>query len=144
MELVMKKMIMVQFVLALLLFSSFYAQNQLKENEVKAQLTKIFDLSKDKNYSGITSLFLYNKKDEVRTFNFTDRSDAKAVKRMAKKINAYLDLSDSYEYESIAYGKMNNLSSAELKVNFKSGDQKLSISFVFVEYSGNILLANFR
>ncbi len=140
----MKKMIMVQFVLALLLFSSFNAQNQLTENKVKTQLTKIFDLSKDQNYSGITSLFLYIKGNKVRTFNFTDRSDAKAVKRMAKKIKAYLDLSDSYEYERITYGKVNNLQSADLKVDFKSGDQKLSISFEFVEYSGNILLANFK
>lgn len=141
---VVKKIVMIQIVLALLLINSVIAQNQLKENEVKSQLTKIFDLSKDQNYSGVAALFLYNKDNVIRAFNYANKSDAKVVKRMAKKIKAYIDLSDSYEYESITYGKIKNLPSADLKVSYRSGDQKLSISFLFVEHSGNVLLTNFK
>jgi len=144
MEMIMKKMITIQMVFIFLFVCNIGAQNKLNEQNVKSQLAKIFDLSKDQNYAGSAALFLYNKGNDLRTYNFKSKSEARAVKRMAKKIKAYLDLSDSYEYESITFGNYKKLPSAELKVYFKSGDQKLSISFLFVEHLGNILLANFK
>jgi len=131
-------------VLTLLLISSLTAQNQLKEDDVKAALANIFDLSKDQNYSSIAAFFLNGEDNGLRNYNYNDKSEAKSVKRMAKKIKAYLDLSDSYEHKSITYGTVSNLPSADLKVNFKSGDQELTISFVFVELSGKILLSSFK
>lgn len=141
MELVMKKMILIQ-IFVLTISSLLIAQNQLKENDIKSTLTQIFDLSKNQDFNSLTSL-LFNDK-ELRPFNNKSKSEVKAVKRIAKKIKAYLDLSDSYEYESLTFGKFKNLSSADLKVNFKSGDQDLTISFIFVDNSNRILLAEFK
>jgi len=140
----MKKVIAIQLILVLFLVSSINAQNNLSEANVKSALTKIFDLSKNQNYESLASLMLYSKKDELRKFNYKSKSEAKIVKRMSKKIKAYLDLSDSYEYESLTTGKEFNLPSTNLKVNFKSGDQELTISFLFVDHSGNILLSKFK
>lgn len=139
----MKKMILMQIFLAFLLFSGLSAQDKINEEDVKSALTKIFDLSEEQNYAEAAKLLLYNK-NEVRNFNFSDNSEAKSVKRLVKKIKAYLDLSDSYEYESLTFGTMQKLESADLKVNFKSGDQELTISFLFVKHANKLLLAQFK
>ena len=140
----MKKVIIIQLVFVLLLVNGLVAQNNLSETNVKNALTKIFDLSKNQDYESLASLILYNKRNELRSYNNSNKSEAKSVKRMSKKIKAYLDLSDSYEYESLTNGKENNLPSVTLKVNFKSGDQELTISFFFVDLNGNLLLSKFK
>ena len=118
-------------------------QDKLKETEVKSALTEIFDISNNQNYKLAARKFLFDE-NEIRPYNFENRAEAKTVKRMAKKIKAYLDLSDSYEYESIVFTEYKNMPSAELKVNFKSGDQDLTISFYFVDKNGAILLYRFK
>lgn len=139
----MKKMILIQIFLAFILFSGVSAQDQINEEDVKTALTKIFDLSEEQNFAEAAKLLLYNKKD-IRNFNYSDAAEAKSVKRLVKKIKAYLDLSDSYEYESLTFGTMQKLESADLKVNFKSGDQELTISFLFVKHANKLLLAQFK
>lgn len=140
----MKKEIAIQLFLVLFLVSSINAQNNLSEANVKSALTKIFDLSKNQDYESLALLMLYSKKNELRPHNYKSKSEARTVKRMSKKIKAYLDLSDSYEYESLTPGKEFNLPSTNLKVNFKSGDQDLNISFLFVDQAGKILLYKFK
>jgi hypothetical protein len=128
----------------IVLASSFYAQNQISEADVKSQLTTIFDLSKQQNFGAASKLLLYNENNELRNYNFENSNEAKNVKRMVKKIKAYLDLSDSYEYETLTYLNDKSLPTAEIKINFKSGDQKLTISFSFVKFKGNLLLESFK
>lgn len=140
----MKKKLLLFIIFSACLSFSLNAQNKLSEDTAKSALTKIFDLSKNQNYSALASLFLYEEGKELRSYNNSVRAEAKSVKRNAKKIKAYLDLSDSYEYNSITFGKLLNNPSADLEVNFKSGDQELTISFIFVEIAGNILLADFK
>lgn len=140
----MKKIIFLQLFLAFLLFNSFVAQKQLNEIEVKSALTEIFNFSKDQKFAESAKLLLFNEKDQLRSYNFKNPSEAKSVKRIVKKIKAYLDLSDSYEYESLTNGKMDKFQSSDLKVKFKSGDQQLSISFTFVKIGENILLVDFK
>ena len=140
----MKKKLLLFIIFSACLSFSLNAQNKLSEDTAKSALTKIFDLSKNQNYSALASLFLYEEGKELRSYNNSVRGEAKSVKRNAKKIKAYLDLSDSYEYNSITFGKLLNNPSADLEVNFKSGDQELTISFIFVEIAGNILLADFK
>lgn len=137
----MKKMIFMNiFMFALIL--PIFSQSQLNENKIKSALTQIFDQSKMQDYKKLAPL-LFNE-DELKPFNIQNSSDERAVKRIAKKIKAYLDLSDSYSYESLSFDKFANLPSAELEVSFKSGDQDLNISFIFVESSNKILLAEFK
>ena len=140
----MKKIIYIQIFLAVILFSGLTAQDKINENDVKSALTKIFDLSKDQNYSEAAKLLLFEKNGEIRSYNFSDPVEAKSVKRLVKKIKAYLDLSDSYEYESLTLGTAMKLQSADLKVNFKSGDQELTISYLFVKNANSLLLAQFK
>lgn len=128
----------------ILIGSNNFAQDKLNENQLKETLTDIFSLSKANNYAQMSKRLLYDEGKELRTYNPKNKIELKAVKRTAKKIKAYLNLSDSYAYESISYDKYKELPSAEIKVNFKSGDQELTISFIFIEISGSVLLADFK
>jgi len=140
----MKKIFLLLIIFAIGFTWNLNAQTKLDEGTVKAALSKIFDLSKDQNYSALASLLLYEEGKELRSYNNSVKEEKKSVKRNAKKIKAYLDLSDSYEYNSITFSKLLNNPSAELEVNFKSGDQELTISFIFIELTGKILLADFK
>jgi len=140
----MKNLKLITFFIFLLLIGSLSAQTKLNEENLKSSLSKIFDLSKDQNFKDVAPMLINIKGKTIQTFDFNKKSDAKAVKRLAKKIKAYLNLSDSYEYESITYGTTYKLPSAELKINFRSGDQNLTISFIFVEQANKIYLAKFN
>ena len=140
----MKKIFLLLIIFAIAFTWNLNAQTKLDEGTVKAALSKIFDLSKDQNYTALAPLLLYEEGKELRSYNNSVKEEKKSVKRNAKKIKAYLDLSDSYEYKSITFGKLLNNPSAELEVNFRSGDQELTISFIFIELAGKILLADFK
>jgi hypothetical protein len=140
----MKIKISMFILISLFLTISIYSQNEITETEAKTSLTNLFDLSKSKSYEEASLFLAYNGKDEAKinkvAFNYADKKEKKAVKRKCKKIKAYLDLSDSYEYD----GFSSNGNSGTIKVNFKSGDQELKISFTFVKISGKVLLSDFK
>lgn len=140
----MKTKISIFILISLFLTVSIYSQNEITEAEVKLSLTNLFDLSKSKNYEEASSFLAYDGKDKTKKdkvpFNFSDKKDKKSVKRKCKKIKAYLDLSDSYEYD----GFSSQGNDGTIKVNFKSGDQELKISFDFVKVGGKILLSSFK
>ncbi len=132
-------------ILFLFLFTSMvYSQNELTKSDLKETVSKIFNLCNDKNYEAMADLLLFKDGNKYRPYNFSNKSEAKKVKRQCKKIKAYLDLSDSYEYDSFIKGKFNNLPSTILNIIFVSGDQKLKISFEFVKLNGRIFLTSFK
>ena len=132
------------FIIFSMVVSNLFAQNQIPEEKLKSALSQIIDYSMKENYSSAAGKMLFDKSGNLRTYNADDKSELKSVKRLAKRIKAYLDLSDSYSYESITYDTFKGLSRAELKVNFKSGDQDLTISFYFVSKDGKILLQDLK
>ncbi|MCB0751621.1 MAG: hypothetical protein KDC52_09120, partial [Ignavibacteriae bacterium] len=90
------------------------------------------------------SLMFNDEAKGKRAFNPAENSEIKAVKRQCKKIKAYIDLSDSYEYTKYTPTKIDGQNGAVLDVSFKSGDQKLNIGFTFVKLGGKILLVGFK
>lgn len=137
----MKKIILIKLFLVLFSFV-LYGQNLLNENEIKSSLTKIFELSEAQDYANLGQKLLNN--DTMKPYNMKNSQESKSVKRSGKKIKAYLDLSDSYEYKDLEFETYKNLPSANLNVIFRSGSQNLTISFIFVEFDKKILLAKFN
>ncbi len=140
----MKNILKMTFLLVFLYAINIHAQNSVTKSEIKTTLTKLFDLCKTKNYAEASAYFAYEGKDAAGnrkvSFNYAEKSEKKAVKRKCKKIKAYLDLSDSYEY-----GDFNSSDSkAEMNVIFKSGDQELKITFSFTKAENKILLTDFK
>jgi len=121
-----------------------FTNAQTSEADIKSALTTIFDLSVKENFNKAAGLMLYENGTEKRTYNTADNSELKTVKRQCKKIKAYINLSDSYEYSNFTQTKVDGINGAVLEVVFKSGDQKLKISFNFVNLSGKLLLASFK
>ncbi|MBK8943916.1 MAG: hypothetical protein IPM32_01475 [Ignavibacteriae bacterium] len=117
---------------------------QVSEADAKILLSKIFDLSVNEDYNNASNLILYEKVNEKRSYNASVNDELKSVKRQCKKIKAYIDLSDSYEFSGYRSSNINNFNGGILNVIFKSSDQKLNISFSFVNVSGKILLAEFK
>jgi hypothetical protein len=117
-------------------------QDRLNENEIKSSLTQIFELSKEQDFERLGEKLLNDA--SLKPFNMKNKKDSKSVKRSGKKIKAYLDLSDSYEYKDLEFETFKDLPSANLNVIFRSGSQNLTISFIFVEVDNKILLAKFN
>lgn len=134
-----------------LLFSfasvSIYSQKNDNKNVVKASLSKIFELSKSNKYQEAAKLFAYKGNDKTRafksTFDYSKRNEKSQVRRNCRKIKAYLDLSDSFEYDGFTTKKIDGILNYILIVKFKSGSQSLNIAFKFIKINGKFVLADF-
>jgi hypothetical protein len=141
----MKKILTnINFVIIVTFFVNVCINAQTSEANVKSALSSVFDVSVKEDFSKAAGLMLYEDGKEKRAYNSSDNSELKTVKRQCKKIKAYIDLSDSYEYANFSTTQINGMNGAVLEVIFKSGDQKLNISFSFVNLSGKLLLASFK
>ena len=89
---------------------------------------------------------VYTGTDEERSYKSTldPKSDNELAKaeRIAKKIKAYLDISDSYNVNSVVTEKDNGKSFIKAEVSFKSGSQVLEISFNFLDVNDKLLLVS--
>lgn len=127
-----------------ILMGNIIAQPEITEADLKSALSTIIDQSVKEDFAKAANLMLFDGTKEKRAFNSADISEMKTVKRLCKKIKAYIDLSDSYEYNKYTPTNIDGLPGSILDVSFKSGDQKLNISFSFVKLSGKILLVSFK
>ncbi len=145
----MKKII--NITLATLIFilgaKSVSAQSDNWKNKTKSTLEKIFELSKKGDYKTAADYFVNTSSDPAKkynvTYNFTNRKEKSKVKRNCKKIKAYLDLSDSFEYAGFQKKKIDGIERYIVNVKFKSGNQALNISFNFIKLNGKFVLADF-
>ena len=140
----MKNILKISFLLAFIFSINIYAQNSINETEVKSALINMFDLCKNKSYENASVYLAYDGKDETRkgksSFNYAVKSEKKIVKRKCKRIKAYLELSDSYEYGKFS----SNGNKGNINVIFKSGDQEFKIVFTFIKTGKKILLSDFK
>lgn len=138
---------MKKLLLSLTLIFTFctYAQEQSKEESLKAALDKIFDLAGEQDFETLAARLVYTGKDESRnlkdTYNYSDSKEANAVKRIAKKIKAFIDLSDKHEFGNIKTEQTESAINYRVVVVFSSGDQKLTTEFIFAEINDKLLLS---
>lgn len=93
--------------------------------ELKKTVDTIFKLSKDKSY------------DQAEKYFYNSAADSK---RLAKKINAFLTVSDSYAIESSKSTPKGDIEEHVVSIAFKSGDRKLNADFIFVKANNKFLL----
>ena len=143
------KSIKTVLILALVIISSFpslkLAQEKNDLDSLKSVLVKLFELSKSKNYASGSFIIVYDGEDLTRrgkeSFNYSNPKEKNQVERTCKKIKAFLDLSDSYEFGVMRKVKKNESESFVLPVIFKSGGITLNTSFSFLKIEGKFLLA---
>ncbi len=132
---------------ALILVSGFvYAQNDDKSEVIKSTINTLFDLCKNNKYEQAAAMIAYTGKNEKRnlaeSYNYKDSKEASKVKRIAKKIKAFLDISDKFKIGSLKVSTVDNKNNYSVEVLFISGNQELKTLFTFIEAGNKILMAD--
>lgn len=142
MEAKMKKILILLFVFTVIPF----AQDSKTEESAKSTIDELFSASKDKDYKGACALIVYTGSDTEKNYtvplNPNSEGDLSKAERIAKKIKAYLDISDSYEISSVISQSEDGKRLVNVEVGFKSGKQVLEIDFKFVELDSKLLLVS--
>lgn len=132
----------------LIFFMSFVllnAQNTDK-SKIQSQTDKIFELSKANNYIALSSIIAYNGTDNNRawkdSFNAEEKDELNKVKRISKKIKAFLDVSESYEFGNYSTKNESEGTWYVQSVIFKSGNQSLTVKFAFLKIKNEFLLGD--
>ena len=124
-------------------FTIIFAQTN---NDVSEQLKKIFELSKNKEYKTASNHIAYTGENSERKYSSTlnpkSADELDEAERMIKKIKAYIDISDSYEFSGSTTETTNDVELTTIVVTFKSGKQELEIPFKFFNNGGKYLLVS--
>ena len=124
--------------------SAAFAQTRNIEAEVKPAVNLLITLCEEQDYDSTAALIVYSGKDPDRylknTYNYSDRKEANAVKRIGKKIKAFIDLSDSRKFGKYNPGVENEIPIYNQEVLFKSGEQEIVTVFTFIEVNKKLLL----
>ncbi|HET56540.1 MAG TPA: hypothetical protein ENN33_15190 [Ignavibacteria bacterium] len=132
-----------KFLLVIIVFSvSIFAQSN--DERLTESIENLFAVSKQRDYTKVCDLIAYTGSDETRylsaKLNAKNNYELQQAERIAKKIKAYVDISDSYEITSTDMVKEEDKEFLHAKIEFKSGKQILEVVFKFVEINEVLLL----
>ena len=123
-----------------------FNQTRNVESEVKSTLDLLIYLCEEEKYDSMSAFIVYSGKDETRylkdIYNYSDRKEMNAVKRIGKKIKAFIDLSDSRKIGKYSESMDNKIPNLNLEMVFKNGEQEIVTVFTFVEVNKKLLLLN--
>lgn len=142
------KTFIISILLCCVLSAPAAAQAADAEQRVKTKAEKFFSLCEEEKYDSMASMIIYSGKDKERylsdTYNYSERKEATTVKRIGKKIKAFVDLSDSREFGAFSKSSDKDPAEYKLETEFTNGEQKLVGVFTFVEVNGELLLLKFQ
>jgi len=132
-----------KFLLVIIVFSiSIFAQSN--DERLTESIENLFSVSKQRDYNKACDLIAYTGSDETRylsaKLNVKNNYELQQAERIAKKIKAYVDISDSYEITSTDNLSEEGGELLHAKIEFKSGKQILEVVFKFVEINEVLLL----
>ena len=103
-------------------------------------------MCKKNDFEKVAEVIAYSGKDESRNlksaYNYKDIKEAGAVKRISKKIKAFLDISDKYSIDTPKEETKTTGKVISVQIVFISGTQELKTLFAFVDVNGKLLLAD--
>ena len=121
-----------------------FSQTRNVESEVKSAVDLLLNLCEEQNYDSLSTLIVYSGKDQARylkdTYNYSDRKEVTAVKRIGKKIKAFIDLSDNHNFGGYNLIAVNEIPNYKLEVIFINGEQEINTDFTFIEVNKKLLL----
>ena len=128
------------------LSTAIFAQSNVSKDALKGKIDEIFKLANKQKYKEITGYIIYTGDNAERKYkaslNANDPGELKKAERLAKKMHAYIDISDEYELKNFTEETKDDIKMINATVAFKSGAQLLDIDFVFVDNNGNIMLVD--
>lgn len=141
----MKRVARIVFI-SVVLSGLLFAQNNDKSEQIKTQLNSLFDLCKNNKYEQAAGMIAYTGKDEKRNltdvYNYKDQKEASKVKRIVKKIKAFIDISDKFIVGAINIKTVEDRNDYTVEVLFISGNQELKTLFTFVKIGNKFLMAD--
>lgn len=115
-----------------------------ESDELSSTVDDLFSLSKNKEYETVCNLIAFTGDDQSRKYksslNPKSKSELDQAKRIAKKIKAYIDISDSHKILRSSSGTIDETEIQTVVVGFKSGNQQLEIPFKFIKIKDGFLL----
>lgn len=116
------------YLFALLIIMGSYGDGHAQSKELLNTIDDIFKLSSAKNYTGLKNLCV------------TGNASEKSAGRLGKKINAFLNISDSYKVEGSQVNKKGKIEEHIVNVSFISGNRKIGAEFIFIKENNKFLL----
>ncbi|MDZ7764893.1 MAG: hypothetical protein U5K00_10750 [Melioribacteraceae bacterium] len=129
-----------------LIFSIGISINAQESEALSKTVGELFAFSKNKNYQAVCSLIAFSGENSSRKYksslNPKSKSELDQGKRIAKKIKAYLDISDSHKILRSSSETVDETQLQTLVIAFTSGSQQLKIPFKFVKVEDKFLLVD--
>jgi len=124
--------------------STLEAQTISKEELAGNTVLKLLQLSEKEKFEDAANLIAYKGKEKERVdndiYNYKVSDEAKKVRRICKKINALLSISDSHEFGSFNTKKISGKNIYIFDLFFISGGQKIRVEFSFVDFKNKLIL----
>lgn len=125
---------------------TLFAQPDNNSDKVKSSINKLFELCKNSDFEQAATFIAYTGKDTNRhlidSYNYKDAKEASKVKRIAKKIKAFLDISDKFTLGVLKTENVDNKLNYRVEVLFISGSQELKTLFTFIESGDKLLMTD--
>lgn len=137
------------FCISVIFFSALVlGQTDQEKKDVQDVLVKVLNNSQSENYQAASTFFAYEGDNSARNlkdvYNFKDQKEKSKVKRLAKKIKAFQDLSDSYSVGDISKKSEPAGEYFLVEVLFNSGKQTLKTVFSFIKINENFKLVEVK
>jgi len=117
-------------------------------DSIKSTIDKLFKHSKTEEFEACGKLIAYDGNDQSRflksSLNFSDPKEAIKIKRIVKRVKAFVDISDSYSFGKSETVKDSKADLSKIEVLFKSGEQELKTSITVVNTGKNYLVTDLK
>ncbi len=134
--------------LMLVVISTTFVFAQVSEADAKKITESFFNLSKKNDIKNAAKLLAYCGADKSRLYkdfyNPNNPDEFKEVKRICKKVNATLLISDSYSFGKFRERTINGKKLKSLEVKFLSGTQKIRRKILFIKINGSTAIFDYK
>jgi len=134
--------------LIFVLFGASLSFAQVSVDEAKTATEAFFELCKKNDYKSSAGVLAYTGADKSRLYkdfyNSNNPDEFKEVKRICKKANATLLISDSYKYGKFKNRTINGKKLQLLEVQFLSGSQKIKRKILFVNINNKAAIFDYK
>ncbi|MBU0473410.1 MAG: hypothetical protein KKF62_04545 [Bacteroidetes bacterium] len=134
--------------LIFVLFLAVLSYGQVSEQEAKNTTELFFSLCKKNDFQNSAKVLAYYGADKARLykdfFNPKNPDELKEVKRICKKVNATLLISDSFSFGQYSDQIVNGEKLKSLEVQFLSGSQKIKRKILFIKIEKAVAIFDYN
>lgn len=134
--------------LILVVISTTFVFAQVSEADAKKMTESFFSFCKKNDVKSAAKLLAYYGADKSRLYkdfyNSNNPDEFKEVRRICKKVNATLLISDSYSYGKFRERTIAGKKLKALEVKFLSGTQKIKRKILFIKINGSTAIFDYK